>query len=234
MMLMQLALALAVQHPAAPPVYAPPAPPLPSPEVRAPVRINTHVPLIGEDDYPEAALFNDQAGTTTFRLTVGTNGRASACEVLDSSGSPQLDITTCTLVRQRARFTPATRNGTPVESGWRSRIVWQIPDSSYVMVDPARAGDARVKPQPRADFYAIDPRAAPQGGNMIYPLGLSSFMYIDVDATGKVTQCSADGTMAAPLATQACSLFRGKKLFFPAADRDGDAVSDRVRVKVRW
>ena len=82
-------------------------------------------------------------------LTVGPNGRASACDVVMGSGFPQLDVTACTLVRQRARFTPATHNGKPVESKWRSRVVWQLPDASYVMVDPRAAGSARTKPEPR-------------------------------------------------------------------------------------
>jgi TonB family protein len=233
-MMLSIAILLAAQASPAPRVFTPPAPPLPSPDMRGPVRINTDVPLIGEDDYPEQALFDDQGGITTVRLTVGTNGRASACEVVESSGHPQLDVTTCALVRQRARFQPATLNGKPVESRWRSRIVWQIPDASYAMIDPERAGDARVKAVPRQDFHAIEPRAALPGGEMPNAVGQSSFVLLAVDTAGKITSCAVDGNDTGPIAARACSLFRGRKLFFPAADRDGDAVSDRVRVKVRW
>ena len=39
---------------------------------------------------------------------------------------------------------------------------------------------------------------------------------------------------AAPSAARACDLFAGKKLFVPGFDRDGNAVPDQLRVKVRW
>ena len=60
-----LAIALQATIQTAPPpprVYAPPAPPLPSPVITAPVRLQKDVPLIGEDDYPEQAQFDDQSG----------------------------------------------------------------------------------------------------------------------------------------------------------------------------
>lgn len=212
-----------------------PPPPRPSPVMTAPQRLNTDVPLIGEDDYPEAAMFSDAAGITAFVLTIGTNGRPTACQVTDSSGHPVLDVTACTLVRQRARFAPGTLDGKPVESRWRSRIVWKMPDQSHVMIDPAQAGNAKTRPEPRDALLALDPRLSAQRAGMANVAGRTSFVRLDVDTGGNVMRCGLDGGDAdAAQAGQACPLFQGKKLFTPAFDRDGNAVPDRVRVKIRW
>jgi protein TonB len=39
---------------------------------------------------------------TGFRLTIGTDGKVSDCQVTKSSGSAELDKTTCDLMRRRA------------------------------------------------------------------------------------------------------------------------------------
>ena len=234
---MLFAVILLASAQAAPPprVFAPPAPPSPSPVIIGPQRLQKDVPLIGEDDYPPLALFDDKSGITTFVLTVGTNGRATACSVAISSGFPQLDITACTLVRQRARFTPATLNGKPVEGRWRSRIVWQIPDDSYLMVDPRATGSARTQPEPRAEFYAREPRRIAQRAYASGARSGSSYALLDVDTVGSVMRCTLDGGDAdGAFAALACPLLLGQKLFTPGFDRDGNAVSDRVRVKIRW
>jgi TonB family protein len=224
----------AVQTPA-PRVFAPPAPPSPSPAMTGPVRLQTDVPLIGEDDYPVQAQFDDQAGITTFVLTVGTTGRATGCSVAVSSGHPQLDVTACTLVRQRARFRPATLDGKPVESRWRSRVVWQIPDASYVMIDPRAAGNARTPPAPLDALGDLEPRRIAERAYATGARSGSSYALLEIDTVGKVMRCALDGGDAAgAYATLGCPLLLGQKLFTPAFDRDGNAVPDRVRVKIRW
>lgn len=58
-------------------------------------------------DYPtcNTAPFE---GTTRYRLTVGVNGRALQCHIVDSSGFKVLDEATCRNAMRRARFTPST------------------------------------------------------------------------------------------------------------------------------
>ena len=56
-------------------------------------------------------------GTVTALVTVGTDGRAKACTIERSSGSPQLDARTCELIKQRFVYEPARdAAGRPVES----------------------------------------------------------------------------------------------------------------------
>ena len=72
----------------------------------------------------------EQQGTTGFRLTVGTDGRVSACTITSSSGSSALDEATCRIMRSRARFTPAhDEHGNPIGDSVSSRIRWVLPPS---------------------------------------------------------------------------------------------------------
>jgi TonB family protein len=57
------------------------------------------------DDYPSRPLREGVQGTTSFKVTVGPNGRVTACEVTGSSGNAELDAATCKLVTQRAAST---------------------------------------------------------------------------------------------------------------------------------
>ena len=57
-----------------------------------------------------------------MRFTVATDGRAGGCAVMRSSGSADLDSTTCRLIERRFRFTPARVAGgraVPELRGWR-------------------------------------------------------------------------------------------------------------------
>ncbi|HET9427014.1 MAG TPA: TonB family protein [Allosphingosinicella sp.] len=75
-------------------------------------------------DYPRAAVRARAEGTVVARLNVGADGRVASCTVTRSSGSPDLDSTTCRLIQQRFRFTPARDNqGRAIASvtGWQQR-----------------------------------------------------------------------------------------------------------------
>jgi protein TonB len=109
--------------PAAPP---PPPPPTHTPKGAAP-RGNPQS-WVTDDDYPAAALRSGDHGTTGVRLAVGADGRVTDCEVTSSSGSSSLDSTACSLLRRRARFSPATDGtGAAVSGSWSSRFTWKLP-----------------------------------------------------------------------------------------------------------
>ena len=114
--------------PVAPP--APPAPPPPPPPVRqveARSAVGDLQGLFRGDDYPQSAIERDEQGAVTVRLTVGTNGRVSNCNVSSSSGSRTLDNATCRILRSRARFTPARdSNGNPTTDTVTQRIRWVL------------------------------------------------------------------------------------------------------------
>lgn len=91
-------------------------------------------------DYPAWAIRYDVTGRVGFRLDVGSDGRASHCEVTLSSGVPDLDAVACEKVLERARFVPARNDaGEPVSGTWSTTVVWAIPEDE---------GDADEAPQP--------------------------------------------------------------------------------------
>jgi TonB family protein len=58
-------------------------------------------------DYPLYARRRSMQGVAVMRVTVGIDGRASTCSIAVSSGHQILDDQSCSLVRERFRFTPA-------------------------------------------------------------------------------------------------------------------------------
>ena len=62
---------------------------------------------ITDRDYPREAIAGQIQGTLVTRYGIGANGRVDSCTIVSSSGSALLDTTTCRLVRQRFRYSPA-------------------------------------------------------------------------------------------------------------------------------
>jgi protein TonB len=113
--------------PAPPPIIlAPPAPPPPPPPPPKPATPrNDPGSWATPNDYPSRALREDRTGTTTFRVTIDDNGRVADCQIVKSSGSPDLDEATCKNVTRRARFKkPSDGYG----SVYTNRVRWVIPD----------------------------------------------------------------------------------------------------------
>ncbi len=114
------------------PIIAPPAPvaapPPPRVQPKSPVPKGNPGSWASSDDYPTRALREEQEGVTRFRVSVGANGRVTGCDVTGSSGSAELDSTTCRLVTSRGRFNPATDGeGQPTTGSWSGSVRWQIP-----------------------------------------------------------------------------------------------------------
>lgn len=83
---------------------------------------------VSDEDYPSNAARNEEQGTTRFRLAVGPDGKVKDCTVTGSSGSSALDSTTCRLMKQRARFTPARNDrGEFTSDTVASAIRWVLP-----------------------------------------------------------------------------------------------------------
>ena len=109
---------------------APPAPPPTPPPAKATKAQSSKGSLQGlfnGDDYPQDALRDGEEGRTTVRLTIGTTGRVSDCQVTSSSGSRSLDNATCRVIRSRARFTPAKNSdGSATTDTYTQSITWRL------------------------------------------------------------------------------------------------------------
>jgi protein TonB len=78
-----------------------------------------------EGDYARAGRTKRLGTAVVVLLTVGTDGRVTACRVHQPSGDPDADAVTCRLASERFRFHPALdQNGDPVEAtfGWQQRF----------------------------------------------------------------------------------------------------------------
>ena len=63
--------------------------------------------LFSADDYPTEALMNGLGGTAQFQLLIDEKGTVAGCDVLRDSGVPVLDVMSCQVLEQRAKFNPA-------------------------------------------------------------------------------------------------------------------------------
>ncbi|MDP3906370.1 energy transducer TonB [Novosphingobium sp.] len=113
------------------PVLAPPAPVAPPPPRVQPKSASPRgnpANWATTNDYPTRALREEREGTTSFRVTVGADGRVTSCDITGSSGSDDLDAATCSNVTRRARFNPATDgDGNPTSGSYSNRVRWVIP-----------------------------------------------------------------------------------------------------------
>jgi|GEM_PF-1157918 len=115
----------------------PMASPPPRPGEPARARANL-ASLFSDDDYPSEAVREREQGTVGFRLEVGADGQVADCTITSSSGHATLDSTTCRLLTERARFTPARDpQGRPTTDSVVGRITWRLPEEELTPFKPS-------------------------------------------------------------------------------------------------
>lgn len=90
---------------------------------------------ISNKDYPKSAAKAKVGGTVTAYFTVLPTGRTANCTIKKSSGNAELDATTCRLIEERFRYTPArNRDGQPItdNTGWQQ--TWWLENRGGVRV----------------------------------------------------------------------------------------------------
>jgi TonB family protein len=66
-------------------------------------------------------------GITHFRLRLGTNGQATDCSIVESSGYEELDNATCRLMVERAKFDMSTVTAVNTGATYSNRVRWMLP-----------------------------------------------------------------------------------------------------------
>lgn len=80
---------------------------------------------IRDADIPDALAENGVGGRVTVLYRVEPNGRVSECDIVRSSGTPELDLLTCRLIRERFRFRPSLSGaGKPVAAWIEENHAW--------------------------------------------------------------------------------------------------------------
>ena len=77
--------------------------------------------------YTKESLANGEQGTVRYHVKIDARGRATDCEIVESSGFERLDLATCTMLMDRAQFTPAhDERGHGTRSTYDGKVVWRI------------------------------------------------------------------------------------------------------------
>jgi periplasmic protein TonB len=115
-----------------PPVFVPtpepprPVPPPPPPKPQVATKAVLRGGSISDEDYPPAAVRNEESGTSAATFTIGTDGRVVSCNA--SGASASLDAETCKLILRRFRFKAALdASGQPIAETRTQRVTWRLP-----------------------------------------------------------------------------------------------------------
>lgn len=112
-----------------PTVQPEPPRPMPSFTPRLARPANGPAGWVTADDYPSRELRDGVEGRLRYRVSVGSNGRVTACEITAGSGSARLDETACRMIERRARFEAATDDsGARIVGTYSGTVSWEIPD----------------------------------------------------------------------------------------------------------
>ena len=77
--------------------------------------------------YPKASLDAGEQGTVAYHVRIDNRGHATDCEITQSSGYHRLDMATCTMLMDRAQFTPGRDGkGRSTRSTYDGKVVWRI------------------------------------------------------------------------------------------------------------
>jgi protein TonB len=80
-----------------------------------------------QENYPARAIRDEVEGRVGVRVTIGTNGRVTACTVTGPSGSADLDRAACEGMERYARYNPALdAAGNPIQGSASTTIVYQL------------------------------------------------------------------------------------------------------------
>lgn len=164
----------------------------------------------------------------TVRLEVDENGRLSACHVVKSTGSPELDARACKKVRRSVSFMPAIRGGKAVRETTVRRVLLHPP---YKTPKPSRGVEAgglasSVPPITSEDY--------PLRSVMLGKQGTTDVAY-DVTEQGAVENCRVVATSGfGDLDAAACDAITRRGKFTPATDAAGKPVRASSTTRVHW
>lgn len=141
--------------------------------------------------YPKQAFAAGKEGIVHLRLTIGTDGKASGCEIARSSGVAALDAHACPHVIAYTRFTPS------LDRAGQRQVTTVSASLSYELhigmeIGGPDDGEARL---PRAEIatpvtlaaLGVDGSKLPE---TVYGVGARLL----VDANGRATACNVDQT----------------------------------------
>lgn len=141
-------------------------------------------------DYPLSSIKRNEAGVVSYRLAVGSNGRATGCTVTESSGHAFLDRETCRILIQKARF----EVGASANAEHMGSMAWSLPPE-------------RVFSNTTAATLSVSAVPPALTGPMLVKVSFND--------QGMVAACVADNAADARLAVAICPALAGERVPTP-------------------
>lgn len=186
--------------------------------------------------YPSAMI--------AFQMTVGPDGKLSDCTITTSSGSPEIDHLTCSMLRRRAHFQPVRDSeGKPATGNYIGRFSWgdrQMSAPRAAALDVSRtaqqvpSANGLVQAKPRTTVPWITNDDYPAADARQHHEGTVGFA-LQIDASGRATRCDVTASSGYPgLDNGACVLLLRRARFDPARDAGGKAVASTFPGRFTW
>lgn len=175
------------------------------------------------DDYPLAALRQNEIGYVGFAVLVGIDGKPEKCTVVAPTPFDDLNKLTCLLVMRRARFKAAAgADGQPSYGIYRSRTSW------LTAADPKAMERLKKAYPPPSD---VDLTLTVNIATVPPPIEL----VIGVDSSGTVHDCKPEDSNAQPAWVKvACTQMETHSMLSPAITAEGQAAASVQTVKVAF
>lgn len=110
------------------PTVAPPPPPPAAPSKARAASVKGRWTSRLQENYPSRAQREEREGTVRVNLTIGSDGRVTACRVSSSSGHADLDEAACSGMMRYGRFDPALDDaGNPTTGSFSTSVRYEIP-----------------------------------------------------------------------------------------------------------
>ncbi len=175
------------------------------------------------DDYPAEAMRDEHEGKVGVRLEIDSTGLPVGCSIISSSGFEELDRRTCSILTNRARFSPARDpKGKPIAASYSTRMTWSLPPLELPAATPASRG-----PWMTHDDY-------PASENRQGHVGSLSFILL-VSPAGLPARCTIAVSSGYPVLDKAtCDILMRRARFSPAISVTGKATHGYYFGKFRW
>ena len=173
---------------------------------------------LSDDDYPALARQQGEEGRVLFRLLISPAGKVDLCEILESSGSAQLDQQTCALMFVRAKFKPARdEQGKAIYATVTRSSLWHLTKKIPYQKPPAD--------------IEISVSALPTGVSN----PLLTNVWAIIDETGAIRACQPRASQIAPAVKAiACQQVHANWKPRPAINSQGHPVSTLQSVSVKF
>ncbi len=206
------------------------------------------------DEFPDGLFGKSRRYDVDFALDIGTDGRASGCTVIKTTGSTRIDAAFCAIMARHADFEPARDpTGKPVPSRFAASIWWTtgaaapLPAPLSALLSPPPPPPATCPPDTRATDQpgiAAPPRRCgtvaivsgdyPEAAARAGATGTTRYE-LAIGSDGAVTDCRIMGSSGSDLLdARTCELMRSRARFQPALGADGVPVAGKAISGMVW